>query len=400
MKRFAIFGSVIAFFVVVAVVAVVLRSRPATAPEKASDETNPDLVELSVDAQRSTGIEVAPVEKRDLSTIIETTGIISPDEARVAHITPLGRGVVQKVLVKLGDHVTQHQPLVQYDNIEAGELAGEYHRLAAQLDKEKAQLAVARRSLERAKSLIKVEAISQRELDVRQAEYEEAEAAVTSAQADLSAVEQKLGRYGISRPGLQTAAANEVVLRAPFAGVITKFSVAPGVQVNPENELFTIIDTSSIWAVADVVEKDVANVASHGACAISIPSYPSRFRGTVGYVSDYLDPSTRTAKVRCVVPNRDGRLKLDMYATIQLPGGRGHTALAIPSDAIQELAGKEIGFVQRDATHFEKRELTLGDGSGEWVEVKHGISAGEKVVSRGAFYLKSVLEKGKLKEEE
>lgn len=399
MKRIAVIGSVIALFVVGAVVAVVLRSRPAIAPEKAPEETNSDLVELKADAQRSTGIEIAPVEKRKLASIIETTGIISPDEARVARITPLGRGLVQTVLVKLGDRVAQHQPLAQYDNIEVGELAGEYHRLAAQLDKEKAQLAVTRRSLERAKSLIQAQAISQRELDVRQAEYEQAEASVTSAQADLSAVEQKLRRYGISGSALQ-AAANEVVLRAPFAGVITKFNVAPGVQVSPEKELFTIVDTSSVWAVADVFEKDVANVASHGACTISIPSYPSSFHGTVAYVSDYLDPSTRTAKVRCVVPNRDGRLKLDMYATIRIPGERGRTALAIPSEAIQELGGKQIAFVQRDATHFEKRELKLGDSNGEWVEVKDGISAGEKVVSKGAFYLKSVLEKAKLKEEE
>ena len=399
MKRLAVIGSVIAFFALVAAMVVVLRSRPAATPEKTPEETQSRLVELSADAQRSTGIEIAPVEKRKLATVIETTGTISPDEARVAHITPLGRGLVQKVFVKLGDRVAQHQPLVQYDNIEVGELAGEYHRLAAQLDKEKAQLAVARRSFDRAKSLIKAEAISQREVDVRQAEYEEAEAGVTSAQADLSAVEQKLSRYGISGSELQTAA-NEVVLRAPFAGVITKFNVAPGVQVSPENELFTIVDTSSVWAVADVVEKDVANVASHGACTIAIPSYPSSFRGVVAYVSDYLEPSTRTAKVRCVVLNRDSRLKLDMYATIRIPGEGGHTALAIPSEAIQELDGKQIAFVQRDATHFERRELKLGDSSGQWVEVKDGISAGEKVVSRGAFYLKSVLEKEKLKEEE
>lgn len=399
MKKFALIGSVIAFFVAMAVLAVVLRNRPSVALEKVPEETKSDLVELSADAQRSTGIQIAPVEMRKLATIIETTGVISPDEARVAHITPLGRGLVQKVFVKLGDRVAQHQPLVQYDNIEVGDLAGEYHKLAAQLDKEKAQLAVTRRSLDRAKSLIKVEAISQRELDVRQAEYEQAEAAVTSAQAGLSAVEQKLRRYGISGSSLQTAA-NEVVLRAPFAGVITKFNVAPGVQVSPENELFTIVDTSSVWAVADVVEKDVASVASHGACTISIPSYPASFRGTVAYVSDYLDPSTRTAKVRCIVRNRDARLKLDMYATIRVPGERGHTALAIPSEAIQELDGKQIAFVQRDGTHFEKRELKLGDSSGEWVEVKDGVSAGEKIVSRGAFYLKSVLEKEKLSGEE
>lgn len=399
MKRFIVIGSVIAIIVVTAVLVIVLRSKPTVPPEKAATESASNVVELSADAQRSTGIEVAPVAERTLNSVVETTGIISPDEARVAHITPLGRGVVQKIFVKLGDRVAQRQPLVQYDNIEVGELSSEYRRLAAQLNKEKAQLAVASRSLDRAKSLIQVEAISPRELDVRQAEYEQAEAAVTSAQADLAAVEQKLRRYGVSGSVLR-ADVPEAVLRAPFAGVITKFSVAPGVQVSPENELFTIVDTSSVWAAANVFEKDVAYVATHGACTVSVPSYPSTFQGTVAYVSDYLDPASRTAKVRCVVPNQDGRLKLDMYASVRLPGAHNRTALAIPASAVQELEGKQIAFVQRDATHFEKRELKLGTTTDQWAEVKDGVSAGDKVVSQGAFYLKSVLEKEKLSGEE
>lgn len=399
MKRFIVIGSVVGLIIVGALLSVVLRSKPTVATDSDTTERISDVVELSADAQRNTGIEIAPIAERALCSVIETTGTILPDEARVAHITALGRGVVQKIFVKLGDRVAQHQPLVQYDNIEVGELSGEYRRLIAQLNKEKAQLTVANRSLERAKSLIQAEAISQRELDVRQAEYEQAEAAVTSAQADLAAVEQKLRRYGVSASALR-AETVEVVLRAPFAGVITKFRVAPGIQVSPENELFTIVDTSSVWAVADVFEKDVASVAARGACTVSVPSYPSSFQGQVAYVSDYLDPSTRTSKVRCVVPNRDGRLKLDMYGTVRIPGSHNRTALAIPSEAIQELEGKQIAFVQRDATHFEKRELKLGDSSGQWVEVKDGVGAGDKVVSHGAFYLKSVLEKEKLKEEE
>lgn len=399
MKRVIAIGSVVGLIIVGAVLSVVLRSTPPVALEKETTQTESNVVELSADAQRNTGIEITPAKERTLSDVIETTGIISPDEARVAHVTPLGRGVVQKIFVKLGDRVTQHQALVQYDNIEVGELSGEYRRLIAQLNKEKAQLTVAGRSLERAKSLIKAEAISQRELDVRQAEYEQAEAAVASAQADVAAVEQKLRRYGISGSALQTETV-QVVLRAPFAGVITKFSVAPGVQVGPENELFTIVDTSSVWAVADVFEKDIADVAARGACTVSVPSYSSTFQGQIADVSDYLDPSTRTSKVRCVVPNQDVRLKLDMYATVRIPGSHNRTALAIPSAAVQELEGKQIAFVQHDATHFEKRELKLGGNNGQWVEVKEGVSAGEKVVSHGAFYLKSALEKEKLKEED
>lgn len=398
MKRAIILGFVITVVIVIAVLLVVSRNKPPVA-EKAATESSSDTVELTVDAQHNTDIQVVPVAEHSLIGSVETTGLIAPDEARVAHVTPLSRGVVQKVLVKLGDRVAQNQPLVEYDNIEVGDLSSEYRRLDAQVGKEKVQLAVAKRSLDRAKALIQVAAISQRELDVRQSEHDQAEAGVTSAQADLAAVEQKLRRYGISGAALQTSTVG-TTLRAPFAGVITKFSVAPGVQISPENELFTIVDTSSVWAVADVFEKDIAGVATHGPCTVSVSSYPSDFRGTITYVSDYLDPSSRTAKVRCVVPNKDGRLKLDMYANVRIPAAHDRTALAIPASAVQELEGKQIAFVQRDATHFEKREVKLGENSDQWVEVKDGVRAGEKVVTRGVFYLKSVLEKEKLSGEE
>ncbi|HWR14810.1 MAG TPA: efflux RND transporter periplasmic adaptor subunit [Terriglobales bacterium] len=398
MKRFIVIGTTVVIGAVV-VLALLFHKKPAVAPANAEREAQSDVVQLSPEAQRNTQIDVVLVAERTLSVNTETTGIITPDEARVAHVTPLSRGVVQTIYVKLGDRVAAHQPLMEYDNIEVGELGSEYRRLSAQVNKEKAQLAVAARSLDRAKALIKVEAISQRELDLRQSEYEQAEAAVTSAQADLAAAQQKLQRYGISGSALQPATAT-TVLRAPFAGIITKFSVAPGVQISPEGELFTIVDTSSVWAVANVFEKDVAGIATHGACTVSVASYPATFHGTITDVSDYLDPNSRTAKARCVVPNRDGRLKLDMYATVSLPAARSRSTLAIPTSAVQELEGKHIAFVQRDSTHFEKREVEVGETAGNWIEVKDGLQAGDKVVSRGVFYLKSALEKEKLSGDE
>ena len=169
-QQLIIMGVVVA---AVLIIAFVLRGSKSKLyqEEKRSD---PGTIEVALGAQRNAGITVVETSDRNLQEVISTTGIITPDEARVAHIAPLAQGVVKDVSVQLGARVAKGQELLVYDNVELGELIGDYQRLTSEAQKALAQEQVAKRSLERAKALIKVEAISQREFDLRQAEYEQA----------------------------------------------------------------------------------------------------------------------------------------------------------------------------------------------------------------------------------
>lgn len=379
-------------------------------PNEEPEHADPNVVEIDVEAQRNSQIDVAEAEERLLAEEIELTGVVAPDEARVAHILPLAQGIVERIHVKLGDRVNRGQALLEFDNVELGELAAEYLRGAAQLNRAKAKLGVARRSLERAEQQLKVEGISQREYDERKAVYEEAEAEIAAQRAELLQVGQKLHRFGltdeaIDRLGEQANGSarslSHNVVRAPFAGVITRFSVAPGELISREKEIFTIVDTSSVWVVADVYQKDVARIAERGPCEVRISAYPEdTFKGTVANVSQFLDPQSRTAKLRCVIQNNDGRLKLDMFATVIVSSARSRTVLVVPSAAIQQVEADKVVFVQRNATHFERRRVETGVTTGQWVEIKSGLQRSEKVVSRGGFYVKSVLLKKELSGEE
>lgn len=380
-----------------------LGDRPAADAASAHEnDLPPGVVEIPETAQANANIEMARVTKRRVPATLEVTGIVGPDESRVAHVRPLARGVVETIGISLGSRVTAGQALLTYDNIELGQLVGEFLTERAALRQADTDREVKRTSLGRAEALIEIEAIARQELDVRRAEFRNAEAGVASAQARASKIEEQLHRFGLSDTDIQALspdaneaphrAASHSTLRAPFSGVITRFDVAAGEVVAPEKELFTIADISTVWVLADVYEKDLAKIQSDGIVAITVDSYPGRtFTGRITHVSDLIDPTTRTAKVRCVVENRDGALKLDMFAKVTLTSGDAREAIVVPADAIQQVDNQAVVFVRESPTRFARRVVQTGIRAGDVVEIVGGLDEGTTIVGKGSFYLKTAL---------
>ena len=370
-----------------------LRSRPSVQPTSSDAETHEehedtDTVRLSPEAVLNVGIRTQPAQTRPVTLTITTVGTIGPDETRLAHLRPLSRGRIQQVFVRTGDRVRRGQPLLIYDNIELGELVGDYLQAVAEAE-------VARRYLERAEQLVRIGALAQAEYDQREARYREAIARVQS-------IELKMRRFGLGdadlerlrRPEEQTfrQTVSLTTLRAPIDGVIIRIDAVPGEFVDPEDEVCTVADLSTVWVQARVYEKDLAQVQRGRECIVTVESYPdATFHGTITYVSDFLDPATRTAQIRCEVPNPDGRLRLEMFATIRIPISLEHTALMVPESAVQWIDDTPVVFVRTAPETFVRRVVELGTRGDGWVEIKRGLRAGEQVVSEGAFYLKSIL---------
>ncbi len=393
-KQLAIIGITIA--VAVSLLFVFSRRRPAAVNEETA--ADPNVVQLDPEARKNVDLGLAEVSVRPLQQVVKATGVVAPDEARVTHVFPLARGIVEKVYVQLGDKVRAGQPLIDYDNIELGQAIGEFLSQRGQLARAQAQQEVAKRILERAEALIKVEGISQQELELRRAEDDQAVAAVQSQQADLARLEEQLHRFGLTDEQIQKfnhkthRTASHNTLRAPLNGIITSYQVSSGELIDRGKELFTIVDTSTIWVQADVYEKDIGLVRGAGTARIKIASYPDEFFvGKVAYVSDFLVPASRTAKVRCVVTNTDGRLKLEMFATVVIPSAEVRAALAVPAAALQQIDEDTVVFAQRDDNHYEKRVVRTGERTEDWVEILSGARKGEKVVTNGSVYLKSAL---------
>lgn len=375
---------------------------PKAAEAEKARPLPPGVVEISEEAQKNGGVQVATVAVTTLPTELRVTGVVAPEESRVAHIRPLARGVIEQIFVSLGARVSKGQTLVAYDNIEMGQLVGEYLSAKAAQQQAEADLDVRRRALERAEELIKLEAVAQQTLELRRAEFRNAEAAVTSQRAGVTRIEEQLHRFGLSDQDLAgltpqegTSAhrsASHAFLRSPVTGVVTKYEVAVGELVGPDRELFTISDLSTVWVLADVYEKDLGKVRSDVEVAVRVDAYPERvFNGRLTYVSDLIDPQTRTAKVRCVVPNGDGALKLDMFTRVAIPTAERRQGLAVPRASVQTVGNTPIVFVRESATKFVRRDVTLGAEADGRVEVLKGLKTGDVVVSEGSFYLKTAL---------
>jgi len=410
------------FYVVAAVIAAVAiafyagrrTARPAApAAEAHAEEPSeaPGELTLTAEMRRKFNVQFATVQMRALGEIIQATGSVQANASRLARIRAIARGRIDTVYVRLGDRAKAGQRLLTYDNVELGEAIGEYLGALADLQKATAETEVARRAAERARSLVDLGAVARAEFQRRDAEYRNAVATVESRKAGAAKIEEKLHRFGMTdeeiekldlRQGLEYhRKRSHSTLTAPFAGVITQFAAAPGETIATEDDLMTVADLSTVWVQADLYEKDIHAAREGQQAEVVVAAYPDRvFTGKITYVSDVLDPNTRTAKVRVEVPNPQDLLKVEMFATVRIPTLGTRTALAIPANAVQNVDGTAVAFVKGEGDRFEKRALKLGQRSGGWVEIVEGLRAGETVVTEGSFLLKSEAKKADLGHEE
>ena len=369
-----------------------------------------DKVVISAEVQTRFGFATARPQRIAPVRLIEATAVIAPDPARVAHIGPLAKGRLERIHVQVGDSVNHGAPLFEYDNIELGEAIGDYRIELAELRKDRAHLEHAQRTLERGRLLLEKEAIAAKELHMREAEYGAAEAAMENRNARIARTKEKLIRFGMTAQQIENLSSRQegtlshevsyTVVRAPIAGVVIELDGAPGEVVGSEKTLLSIADLSHVWTLVDIYEKDLAHVRRGAPAEISLEAYPGEtFHGTIGYVSDLLDPQTRTAKARVEISNPQRKAKLGMFATVRLrtqaTAGTA-TVMAIPSSAIQQINGEPSVFIKLDATTFVRRKVKLGPSSEDLVEVTEGLRGDEDLVTTGSFSLKSEILKEQL----
>jgi RND family efflux transporter MFP subunit len=192
-----------------------------------------------------------------------------------------------------------------------------------------------------------------------------------------------------------------VTIRAPAPGIVIKREITPGASVNPGDNLFFISDLSSVWVIAQAQEKNLASLKTGAPARIKVAAYDDEtFTGRIARIGETLNPDTRTVEVRCVVDNRFGKLKPEMFATIGLAVGEKHDVLMVKQTALHVMDEQTVVFVALGDNRFEKRTIKTGRRQGDMVEVLEGLSRGEQVVTEGGFQLKSEFSKEQLAEKE
>ena len=353
-----------------------------------------DHIKLSPEALKTLNLKTALVELRNLVGEITTTAVIEPDRTRISHVSPRISGRVIDVKSFLGDSVQKGQVLAELDSIELGQTKAEYL-------KSRANLEVARANYDRENRLFKKKISSEKE-------YLDAKGEFLRSQAEFNAARETLRLLGLTdeeikslKWGEKNQPASFFPLIAPFTGTVVEQHIVLGEFIKPEDRPYTIADLSHLWIQLDIYEKDLRWVENGKTVDINVNSYPDeRFEGKVTYISDILDASTRTAKARVEILNTDGKLKPGMFATaiISIPSSGNEEVIVVPSTAIQQIEGKTSVFVQEGEDSFEMRGVSLGQNSGDYVQVLKGLDPGDKVVTEGGFYLKSALLKEDLGE--
>lgn len=388
-------------------------SPPSTAIERKEDtveeELLPDVVRIGSEAQAELGIAVETAISRSLQDTLYATGIVSEDPVRVAHIRPLARGIIEKNYVRLGDRVSAGDPLVEYDNIELGLAIGEYQSAQAELQRKLADLEVKKTILKRGREMLNVGAIARTDYDLREAECKDAEAGAAGARATVAKIADQIRRFGWTSGDLENLSARQgvahgvsrSVLKAPFPGIITAYHASLGEAVEPSSELLAITDMSFLWVLADVFEKDLSHIQTGKGVQVRVASYPEKvFQGKITYIADAIAPKTRTAKVRCEVENKEGLLKLEMFATVEIPVDTTHSVIAVPDSSVQQIDGNPVVFVRNSGEEFRKRDVLPGISSGGYTEILSGVRDGDSVVSQGSFIVKTEFLRNLIGEEE
>ena len=189
-------------------------------------------------------------------------------------------------------------------------------------------------------------------------------------------------------------------LPAEIDGEVLMRAVNPGMEVQGQYtggntvEMFTIGDIDRVWVMADVFEMDLARVRVGSPVAVRVVAYPERvFWGSVDWVAGMMDPTTRTAKVRCTLDNPDRALKPEMYATVAITVDQ-ERVLAIPRSAFLRLGDQTVVYVAKGETpdgmhRYQRVPVTVADeGEGSnWLAVTQGVEKGAVIVTSGAILL-------------
>jgi cobalt-zinc-cadmium efflux system membrane fusion protein len=334
---------------------------------------NEELTLTSEEAERA-GVKVEEIKPQAIGDTVVVTATIQPDADKLAHVAPRIEGRITAAPAKLGDRVRPGQALATLDSVDVGEA----HAAWVQAQSE---LRIAEADFKRAEALNAEEIIARKDFLRAQSDRDKAAAA-------LRAAADKLRLLGGNGPA--GGSVSGFAVTAPFAGTVIEKKATLGELGRPGESLFTVADLSRVWIQADLPEAALAKVRIGANAKVSVPAYPGEtFGGRVDHLGAVLSKESRTVAARIVVPNADGRLKPEMFATATIEvAGDKRELLSLPDAAIVLMQGQPTVFVYEQGA-YEMRAIEPGERAGGRTVVKGGLKPGEQVVTAGAYALKA-----------
>lgn len=317
-------------------------------------------VKIDPERQQLIGLKTVEASVGPIGGSLRTSGRVAVDETRVHHLNVKFSGFTEHVHADfVGRFVRKGEPLFSIYSPEL--LAAEEEYILA---------LNTRTALAGAKGLVG-----------------NGEDLVTAARRKLELWD--VPADDIARIERTRQAERTLTIRSPASGVVVKKDVVPGMKVEAGGMPYEIVDLSSIWVLADVYETELRNVKVGAPATLELKSMPGKpYQGRVAFIDPYLDPKTRTAKVRIAFANPGGSIKPEMFGEVVLKTAP-RKAVRVPADAVINSGTRSVVFAALGDGKFQPREVRLGATDGNVVEVLEGLAAGEKIVTRANFLVDS-----------
>lgn len=298
---------------------------------------------------------------------------IQANPTAVVHIYPPISGRVLALKVLPGQEVTKGQIVGMLQSTDLQQARSDY---------EKAKIEAARADLQlnRARDLLQHEVMAQKDFD-------DLKAVDDADHAELDRARQTLNILGYK----ETDTSDLVAIRSPIPGVVLDVNTASGeLQRSLDNatSIATIANIGDVWVIADLYPRDVQAVHRGEPVDVRVSGYPDNvYHGVVDNISDAVDPTSLTLKVRVVLPNPHQRLKPQMYATVAITN-ESRNAIVVPATAVIRDGVGTYVYVQTGENKYQRRDVILGQAHDTTVEITKGLNEGDRVVSTGAELLR------------
>jgi macrolide-specific efflux system membrane fusion protein len=318
-----------------------------------------------------TAVTAAVVEKRDMGSLVQATGIIKPKVGAEVKVGARITGKVEHLYANIGDRVRKGQVLVRLEQDDlkarADQAEAAYLEAAAAFNKAKIDL-------ERDKPLAQSGYISQQNIDALQNVYDMANARVLKAKADQDYAKAQLSYATITAP-----------IGGTIASVTTQQGETVAAGLNAPT-FITIIDLSKLEVNAYVDETDVGKIAVGQEALFTVDTFPDRdFKGKVTaiYPRAVLQENVVNYITLISIENSEGKLKPDMTANVTITLKKKKGVLAVPGAAVAREGGKKFVMLQGKDGKTTRREVKTGWKEGSYLEITSGLKEGDVVVISG-----------------
>jgi membrane fusion protein, heavy metal efflux system len=349
-------------------------------PGEAHDDEAPEgTIRMTDEQVAAARIEVAEAGPGTVARRVSLPGTVAANADRLAHVPARVAGIVTALNKRLGDTATAGEVLAVVESAEIAAAKGDY--LAALRTTE-----LARVTFEREQRLWQRKVSAERDFLKARTDWQEAQIRLDLARQKLAAI--GLGQAEVEAlPRQPIEALRRQEVRAPIGGRITARPKMLGDAVSLEAEVYTLADLSSLWVEMAVPPGDLTFV-KEGMAARIRGEGETRGEGRIVFLSPVLDPETRSARAVVEMPNPDGAFRPGGFVTAEVATEERHVDVLVPRGAAQEIGGESVVFV-RTPEGFEKREVVLGRGDQDGVEVVSGLDPGERYAAANTFVLKA-----------